>query len=153
MPRNPDKVHCQVPACRAWAIRGSDPPLCSAHAHRNGPPPPGNQNARTHGFYSRVIHDHELADLLQHAGASALESEIAIARVALRRLFDYLAHTQDLRPLDYARLASVAFHGVRTIARLLRDHHTLTGAAGQDEWSQAINQALDELSAEWGVEL
>ena len=31
-----------------------------------------------------------LADLLQHAGASALESEIAIARVALRRLFDYL---------------------------------------------------------------
>ena len=118
-----------------------------------GPPPQGNQNARTHGFYSRVIQPHELADLLQHAGAGVLDSEIAVARVGVRRLFDYLAHAQDLRPLAYARLANVAFHGERTIARRLRDHHTLASVAAQDEWSEAINFALDELSAEWGVEL
>jgi len=29
MPRNPDKRHCQVPGCRAWAKRGYD--LCASH--------------------------------------------------------------------------------------------------------------------------
>ena len=153
MPKNPDKRHCQVPGCRAWAIRGSDPPLCSPHSRHNGLALLDNQNARTHGFYSRVIHPHELADLLEHGGATALDSEIAIARVALRRLFDYLAQSFDLRPLDYARLANVAFHGVRTIARLQRDRQTLVAAASEDLFSEAINYALDELSAEWGVEL
>ena len=153
MPKNPDKRHCQVPGCRAWAIRDSDPPLCSPHSRRNGPALLDNQNARTHGFYSRVIHSHELADLLEEAGATALESEIAIARVALRRLFGYLASAADLRPLDYARLADVIFHGVRTIARLQRDHQTLVAAANEDLFGEAINFALDELSAEWGVEL
>jgi hypothetical protein len=27
MPRNPNKTHCSVEGCKAWAIRGSDPPL------------------------------------------------------------------------------------------------------------------------------
>jgi hypothetical protein len=31
MPRNPFKTRCSVPGCRAWAIRGSDPPICSPH--------------------------------------------------------------------------------------------------------------------------
>ena len=34
MPRNPAKTPCSVDGCRAWAIRGSDPPLCSPHRTR-----------------------------------------------------------------------------------------------------------------------
>ena len=42
--------------CRAWAVRGSDPPRCSPHGGGAAPvgAPPGNQNALTHGFYARV---------------------------------------------------------------------------------------------------
>ncbi len=43
--------------CRAWAVRGTDPPLCSAHAGRNAGAgaSAGNQNARKHGFYSSKL--------------------------------------------------------------------------------------------------
>lgn len=40
--------------CKAWAVRGTDPPLCAAHggvAARIGAPP-GNKNAERHGAYS-----------------------------------------------------------------------------------------------------
>jgi hypothetical protein len=41
-------------SCRAWAVRGTDPPRCAAHGGGERPvgPPKGNQNARTHGFYA-----------------------------------------------------------------------------------------------------
>jgi hypothetical protein len=58
-----------------------------------------------------------------------------------------------LGPLEYARLVDAIFNGVRAIARLHRDHLTLAGAAGQAEWDQIMGLALDELSAEWGVDL
>jgi hypothetical protein len=38
MPRNPFKTRCSVPGCRAWAIRGSDPPICSPHRSRKNSP-------------------------------------------------------------------------------------------------------------------
>jgi hypothetical protein len=43
-------------SCRAWAVRGTDPPRCAAHGGGERPvgPPKGNQNARTHGFYVRT---------------------------------------------------------------------------------------------------
>ena len=43
MPRNPDKVRCSVPDCRAWAMRGSDPPLCASHIPGRACPEPGRR--------------------------------------------------------------------------------------------------------------
>lgn len=37
MPRNPHKTRCSVPGCQAWAIRGSDPPICSPHRSKVNP--------------------------------------------------------------------------------------------------------------------
>ena len=73
--------------CRAWAVHGTDPPACSAHAGRNvgAGAPRGNQNARTHGFYGRVLDAEEVADLEVYAEDLSIEDEIACARVALRR--------------------------------------------------------------------
>ena len=53
MPRNPDKTPCSVEGCRAWAIRGSDPPLCAPHRTR----------ARSEGTVAACIDDppHNLA--------------------------------------------------------------------------------------------
>jgi hypothetical protein len=121
--------------CKAWAVHapspdGPDPPLCSAHAGRNvgAGAPLGNQNRTTHGFYASVLSRNEPADILEAAGLTTLESEIACTRTALHRLLKILTESgDDLSPLDYARMASVAFHGARTIARLMRDNKAIAG--------------------------
>ena len=144
----------------------SDPPLCAAHARKNagadpGAPragaPPGNTNARKHGFYSAVLDLSELADLVACAGDMTLDDEIACTRVLLRRLMDQIRDPLNLAamsddPAAYARLAGLAIQAARTVARLLRDKRALTGDAA-DGIAGAISQVLDELSTEWGVEL
>jgi len=131
MPANPNKTRCQQPNCRAWAVRGSDPPLCSAHAGRSlgAGAPPGNQNARTHGFYASAITRDELADILTHAADTTLDSEIAITRIALRR-----------RRCVLRRLHSCSSPAPPPAPR-------------PDPPPPFLAQVLDELSVEWGVKL
>jgi hypothetical protein len=117
MPRNPNKRHCTVPGCNAWAMRDSEPPRCSPHSGKVGAPE-DNQNRLTHGFYSTAVHPEELADLASHACDATLLAEIAITRIALRRIFGMLVTGQtpapNSRPLearDYARFVGLAFRG------------------------------------------
>jgi hypothetical protein len=129
--------------------------LCSAHAGRNvgAGAPIGNQNRTTHGFYASVLSLRELTDILEGVGLNTLQSEIACTRAALRRLLKHLSEAGDeLSPLEYARVASVAFHGARTISRLMRDNHAIGGQL-PDGFDEAMNEALDFLSEAWGVEL
>ena len=140
--------------CRAWAMRDSDPPLCPAHAGANqgAGAPAGNQNARKHGFYSQHFTRQELADLVTLAGDPSLDDEIALARVALRRLFNFLNDEDDLTPREMGAIGPLIFTGTRAVAELLRHQRAISGEAA-DGISGAIAQALDELSTEWGVEL
>ena len=160
MPRNPRKTPCSRPGCHAWAVRGSDPPLCASHAGKTtgAGAPQANQNRRTHGFYGRILHPDEAADLQTFATATTIDDEIAIARVALRRTLAMLGTGatlgQDPRPLgdeEYVRLIGLAFQGVRTIARLLAVQKNL--GRGENQWQQVVGRALDALSEKWGVEL
>jgi hypothetical protein len=141
------------------------PPACTAHARRNvgAGAPRGNQNARTHGFYAAALDPQELADLIAYADDLSLDDEIACARVALRRVltlldvsdvsqYDEPTDAQPMTRADFARLMSLALQATRTIARLLRDKHALSGSAA-DGISGAIGTALDELSTIWGVQL
>ena len=86
MPRNPNKTPCSVPDCRAWAIRDSDPPRCSAHTPGKVGAPPGNRNNFIHGFYASTLHPDALAGLDEGAIDTSLDGEILIVRSALRRL-------------------------------------------------------------------
>jgi hypothetical protein len=163
MPRNPHKQPCQHPDCKAWAVRGSDPPLCASHAGRKVGAPPGNQNRRTHGFYSRFLEPDEAVDLIAFSDDASLDDEIAITRVALNRVFQMLVSgttpgpdPQPLAPGDYTRLVTLIFQGSGTISRLIRIKHDLARLhpdVFSDTLSEAVNQALDELSTEWGREL
>jgi hypothetical protein len=148
--------------CRAWAVRDTDPPLCSAHADRDAGagPPPGNQNRRTHGLYAKPITDEELARIAAGAGTPTLDVELLCARIALSRVMDLLIDGRtcgpgaaDLTPGDYVKLTNLAFQGTRTIARLLRDNHALAQSTGGDALSHAIDETLDALSEEWGIDL
>ena len=58
------------------------------------------------------------------------------------------------RPLgseELLRLIGLSFQGVRTVARLLDVKQSL--GAGNSLFTEAINAALDQLSAEWDIEL
>ena len=175
MPRNPNKTPCSVPGCRAWAIRGSDPPTCSPHRHATALPetgdsqadpgqprvgaPPGNQNRLVHGFYATVLDPQDRADLVACAADPTLDAEIVVARVALRRILGMLltgrtpgADGAPLTAWDYARCAGLAFQGAGAVSRLLRARQSLTGGL-EGALGSAMGQALKELGEEWGVEL
>ena len=136
--------------CRAWAVRGTDPPLCAAHAGRTAAgagAPKGNQNAVTAGFYSRALRPDELADLVALASIDDLNDEIGAVRVTIRRVLEALDKDPNIEQL--AILAAHLFSGARTVARLLRDRRVISGAAAE---GMVINltQILEELGDELG---
>jgi hypothetical protein len=120
IPRNPFETRCSVPGCRAWAIRGSDPPICSPHRSRKASPDqearpepgqgacaepsrgarperkrgvgarPGNQNHFIHGFYATSLPPDEQARLLAPEGITSLDAEIALTRAALDCIYEML---------------------------------------------------------------
>jgi len=48
--------------------------------------PPGNQNARKHGFYSDVLNEVQQQDLEQAVDVEGLDDEIAFLRVKIKAL-------------------------------------------------------------------
>ena len=58
--------------------------------------PPGNQNARTHGFYSKVLTEQERLSLAQAVDVDGLDSEIALLRVKIKSLVENDPENLDL---------------------------------------------------------
>jgi len=152
MSRKPSKTRCTATnangrPCRAWAVRDTDPPLCSAHAGRNvgAGAPLGNQNRTEHGFYGRILQNGEF-----------LDEEIGLVRVTLRRVMTRLGRydlTQDdLTNEDLAKMAGLVMTGARTLARLLTAQRALSGRT-PDGFLEVIGEALDELGPELGLQL
>ena len=164
------KVQCSFTTkegrpCRAWAVRGSEPPACYSHLRTNGGNDGGEQAHTDYmrsnwgeetpeaGFYRHTLSDEELADLVIYAAELSLDDEIACTRIAVRRTLEFLnERSGSLSEAEYLRAAALVFQGARTIARLLREQQALTG--GEDSRLQAIfDAALDGLSEDLGIEL
>lgn len=129
MPRKPNKIECAATtadgrACRAWAVRDTDPPLCSAHAGLNigAGAPPRNQNRTVHGFYGRIFQNGELADLQRFAEDLSLEDEIGLVRVTLRRVMTRLGRynlaQDELTNEELVKIASLVVAGCCGISGL-----------------------------------
>ena len=84
------------------------------HHHRVGAPL-GNQNARKHGFYSKVLTIEQQAQLPRLAAARGLDNEIAVMRV---KLFAIQEHTPDNGSLE--------FRVVRLLARMVDSQEKLS---------------------------
>jgi hypothetical protein len=124
-------------------VRGTDPPLCSAHggASKTPGPPPVSRNARQHGAG-------RLSD-----GSPDLPGRTRELDRKIQELSGYIDEKRsELEPEDYSDLLALYGQLLSRLGRLMRDQRALSGEAA-DGISGAIGQALDELSTHLGVEL
>ena len=50
--------------------------------------PAGNQNAKTHGFYSKALSEAERLELEEAVGVEGIDAEIALLRIKLMRVLE-----------------------------------------------------------------
>ena len=59
-----------------------------ANAERKRGAPKGNQNARKHGFYSKVLDEAERLDFELASGVNGIDDEIALLRVKIKSILE-----------------------------------------------------------------
>jgi len=60
----------------------------AAEAKRKRGAPKGNQNARKHGFYSKVLDEAEQLDFELASGVEGIDDEIALLRVKIKSILE-----------------------------------------------------------------
>jgi hypothetical protein len=134
--------------CQGWAVHGSDPPRCGPHGGGERPvgPPEGNQNRLKHGFYAR-------GEGPNGRSIDALIEDLYQRYIGLAAYLDRTLQDGGT-PVSEVRNA-LKLHGQSSskLSRLLRQRRALAEAEAAARMRAAINQALDELSEELGVDL
>ena len=104
--------------CRAWAVRDSDPPQCSAHGGYSvgAGAPVGNRNAVKHGYYARGLRPEEI-EQLEAFKVRGLMGELVLARVTVMRLMDFVKRA-SCTAAEALPVMKYVFIGLRTIAYL-----------------------------------
>jgi hypothetical protein len=100
--------------------------------------------------------DGDLRPLVADATNGELIGAIVLDLLAkqnrLSRYIDSRLGDEKMPVPDLARLLAIHSQNASRLGRLLRDKRALSDRAA-DAMTAAIDQALDELSAEWGIEL
>ncbi len=99
----------------------------------------GNQNAREHSFYAKVLSEAESLELEEAAGIDGLDGEIAVLRLKLRQLLEEHPERIDL----HIKAAS-------TLARLIRTRYNIT-AEEKKTLKEAIATVLKEVALPLGL--
>ena len=115
----------------------------SSSSNRRRGAPPGNQNARKHGYYS--AQDPASAQGEENPLSLDLQAEIDFIRQSMQRVIA-LGEPQTYREaVDYLRALSLA---ATALTRLVRAHHYINPALDpRDELVHDIQQALKEVHA------
>jgi hypothetical protein len=101
--------------------------------------PQRNQNARKHGFYSRVLTKSQQLQMEQAREVEGIDEEIAVVRVKLQSLMRDCPDRIDLQ------LAALSM-----IARLVRTRFLISGGK-KNSFKEAITKVMDELAIPLGV--
>lgn len=102
-------------------------------------PPPANQNARKHGFYSRALTEAEKLQIEEAAEIDGLDQEIALLRIKLRQLVQDSPDRIDLH-----------LEAASTLARLVRTRYQISKEQKQS-LKEAITKVLTEVAAPLGI--
>ncbi len=103
--------------------------------------PPGNQNARKHGFYSRVLDETERLDFEQVSNVEGLDGEISLLRVKIKSLLRH--DPENIRLIMQA---------TNTLARLVRIYYKIS-TKDKKGLREAITNVLKDVALPLGISL
>ena len=110
-------------------------------AKRKSGAPKGNQNARKHGFYSKVLDESEQLDFELATGVEGIDDEIALLRVKIKSI---LCHDpENIRLITQATDA---------LARLIRTKYNIS-KEDKKGLKEAIANVLRDVALPLGIGL
>jgi len=112
-----------------------------ATAGRKRGAPKGNQNARKHGFYSKVLDEAEQLDFELATGVDGIDDEIALLRVKIKSL---IVHDPDNIKL--------IMQATNTLAKLLRTRYNIS-KKDKKGLKEAIGNVLREVALPLGINI
>ena len=101
--------------------------------------PRGNQNARKHGFYSRVLNESRKLQLVDAREVEGIDEEIAVVRVKLLSLIE-----------DHPDHVDLQLRAAATIARMVRTRFEIT-AGGNRSLKDAIGKVFTDIAVPLGI--
>ena len=101
--------------------------------------PKGNQNARKHGFYSRVLDEAEQIDFELASGVEGIDDEIALLRVKVKSI---LSHDPENIKL--------IMQATNTLARLVRTKYNIS-KEDKKGLKEAIGNVLRDVALPLGI--
>jgi len=110
-----------------------------AKADRKRGAPKGNQNARKHGFYSKVLDEAEQLDFELAAGVEGIDDEIALLRLKIKSLLEH--DPENIRLIMQA---------TNTLERLIRTRYRISKEQGKG-LKEAIRNVLRDVALPLGI--
>ena len=101
--------------------------------------PRGNQNARKHGFYSKVLDAEEQRDFESATGVDGIDDEIALLRVKIKSIIRH-------DPENY----KLIMQAINFLAILLRTRYNI-GKRDRDGIKEAIFNVLRDVALPLGI--
>jgi len=111
----------------------------SAEEKRKRGAPRGNQNARKHGFYSKVLDEAEQLDFELATGVDGIDDEIALLRVKVKSILE--------KDPDNIKLIMQA---TNTLAGLVKTRYKITKEQKRG-LKEAIGNVLKDIALPLGV--
>ena len=99
----------------------------------------GNQNARKHGFYSKVLDEAEQLDLVLATGVEGIDDEIALLRVKIKSILEH--DPENIR---------LIMEATNTLARLIRTRYNITKEQRKG-LKEAIGNVLKDVALPLGI--
>jgi len=101
--------------------------------------PKGNQNARKHGFYAKVLDEAEQLDLELASGVEGIDDEIALLRVKIKSILE--------KDPENIRLLAAA---TNALARLVKTRYNITKEQKKG-LKEAIGNVLRDIALPLGL--
>jgi len=111
----------------------------STKADRKRGAPKGNQNARKHGFYSKVLDEAEQLDFELASGVEGIDDEIALLRVKIKSIL-----SNDPENIKLIMQATNA------VARLIKTRYNITKDQRKG-LKEAISNVLRDVALPLGI--
>ena len=110
-----------------------------AEVKRKSGAPKGNQNARKHGFYSKVLDEAEQFDFELASGVDGIDDEIALLRVKIKSILE--KDPQNIRLIVQA---------TNTLAGLVKTRYSITKEQKKG-LKEAIGNVLRDVALPLGI--